>query len=239
MPMLRIIFTLSLLAGLGFAQAQTCVTIKKTYRDVVVDRPAPRPEPEPVRTVVVERPQEKPKRRKKKDRLHLQLGVASNYLYDSNNETGFSPNSERTNLMGEGMIGIRFDHKGRRANVLGLWGTSGFSSPQTVALLLNEQNLPFEVDMSGSSFRFQEVEAGFLFKEWFRLSGGVGTQELRSVSGENIEFDYYKFTTGLSLRITRSIKWNTYASFLMSEGSDNISFRPSTGLSFRFNFLNI
>lgn len=251
--MTRLLITLGLLLSFSLSQGQTTVTIRKTYRDVVAPTPkkcTPRKvepvivEPvrvEPVRTVIVEREPEKKRRKRAKDRLHLQVGLAGNYLYDTNNESGFNPVSERTNYMAEGLLGIRFDQGRKRANVLGVWGTAGFSSPQTVALLLNEQGLAqgLDVDMANPSHRFQEVEAGFLFKEWFRLSGGLGNQEFVTTAGENVNVEYMKFTTGLSLKITKSIKWNTNATFLMADGSDKISFRPSTGISFRFNFLRI
>ncbi|MCI4669957.1 MAG: hypothetical protein MRZ79_17605 [Bacteroidia bacterium] len=248
--MSRLLFTLVLILSFGLSYGQTCVTIKKTYRDVVSPvQPVKKCEPkkiepirtvEPVRTVIVERAPEVKKKRRK-DRLHLQVGVAGNYLYDTNNETGFNPVEERTNYNAEALLGIRFDQGRKRANVLGVWGTAGFSSPQTVGLLLSEQGLAqnFEVDLGNPSYRFQEVEAGFLFKEWFRLSGGLGNQEFTTTSGENVNIEYMKFTTGLSLKITKSIKWNTNATFLMVDGSDKFSFRPSTGLSFRFNFLRI
>jgi len=175
----------------------------------------------------------------KVDRLHLQVGLAGNYLYDRNTETGFDPQQERTNLMGEALLGLRFDHKGRKANVIGVWGSAGNSSPETVGLLLTEQGDMREVDMMTSSHRFYELEGGFLFREWFRISGGVGTQEFTDINGEFDRLEYFKVSTGLSIRLTKSIKWNTNAAFLFSEGSNTYSFRPSTGLAFRFNFLKV
>jgi hypothetical protein len=177
----------------------------------------------------------------RKERLHLQIGGAGSYLYDSNNETGFNPVPERTNFMGEAMLGIRFDQKrnGRKANVLGAWGTAGYSSPQTVELMLREQGDARQVDLTASPGTFYEMEAGLLLKEWIRISGGVGNQQFVDLSGAEQSFDYYKVTTGISLRLSRSIKWNTNAAFIFTEGMSNYSFRPSTGLSFRFNFLKV
>ncbi|MEO0899846.1 MAG: hypothetical protein AAFY71_25765 [Bacteroidota bacterium] len=173
----------------------------------------------------------------KKDRLHFQLGAAGNYLYDSNTETGFSPQPERINPMGEALLGLRFDHKGRRANVIGAFANAGYQSAESVAILLQEQGDTREIDPMATSNRFYELEGGLLFREWFRISGGVGTQEFTTMSGEAVQLDYFKVTTGLSIRLTRSIKWNTNASFLFTEGANTYTFRPSTGLAFRFNFL--
>ena len=175
------------------------------------------------------------------DRLHLQVGGAGTYLYDQSNETGFDPAPERVDGYLEGMVGIRFDanRRGRRANVLAGWGTVGVLSPQSVSVLLAEQGIRGGVDGSAETFQYQELEAGFLFKEWFRLSGGVGMLEYLDASGALQDFNYYKLTSGFSIGLTRSIKWNTFATVMVGEGGDTFSFRPSTGLSFRFNFLRI
>ena len=195
------------------------------------------------------RPQQQPrqqddqrKKRNRYDRLHLQVGGAGSYLYDQSNETGFDPQAERVDGFAEGMIGLRFDirgRRGRRANVLAGWGTVGVLSPQSVRVLLAEQGVAGGVDASAVSYQYQEMEAGFLFKEWFRLSGGVGMLEYQDLSGAVQTFNYYKATSGFSIGLTRAIKWNTYATVLVAEGGSNFTFRPSTGLSFRFNFLRI
>lgn len=180
-------------------------------------------------------------RKKKKgkfDLLHLQLGGGVNHFNGTVGKIDRDFSRDLMSYQANGFIGIRMQpRKRKRANVVGVWGTGGMHSQPTVTNLFQIQGLDYVVDPATEFHDFREVEAGFLFNEWFRLSGGKGVQRYTNTQLELQEVNYFIATTGFSINILPSVKWNTTASFLFGEDFQEISFRPSTGLAFRFNFL--
>ncbi|RMG70938.1 MAG: hypothetical protein D6722_07795 [Bacteroidetes bacterium] len=173
-----------------------------------------------------------------RNRLHIQLGGAAHYshglLSESAANATYSP--EFTGWQGTGFAGIRLEPgRRKRSNVIGAWGTMGFLPDAALSNLLLLQGLPDDVDPGSSGHEFREWEVGILFKEWFRISAGRGWQRYTDLSLDEQELAYYTATAGVSLNITRSIKWNTTATLLFGDDFAEYAFRPATGLAFRFN----
>lgn len=171
------------------------------------------------------------------DRLHFQLGGAANYTYGELNEASQTVSEDFVNGQATAFLGIRLQpRQRRRSNVLGVWGTMGFNNSASVDRLMQVQGIAESVDPSTDLHELQEWEVGFLFKEWFRVSGGKGFQRFSNLSQETVQVDYYTASAGFSWNLSPSIKWNTTATMLFGEDFQEVAFRPSTGISFRFNF---
>lgn len=173
------------------------------------------------------------------DLLHIQVGAAANHMYGTNiTNLRQDFTTDMLDYQANGFIGIRMQpRKRRRSNVMGAWLTGGFHNAPALSSLLDVQGYDIPLDPETEFHEFREWEVGFMFKEWFRLSGGQGTQRFTNFSKEEQEFNYYIASTGFSLNILPSVKWNTTATFLFGQDFDQVAFRPSTGFSFRFNFL--
>lgn len=177
--------------------------------------------------------------RQNKERFHVQIGAAAHYSQGLLSEAGSSAYAPSfTGWQGQGFVGLRLEAERRkRSNVLGVWGTLGFLPEGRLNSLLTLQGLPADVNPGSSGHEFREWEVGILFREWFRVSAGRGTQSYTDLNLDAREVDYYTATAGLSLKLTRSIKWNTTATVLFGDEFGQYTFRPATGLAFRFNGL--
>lgn len=181
------------------------------------------------------------KHKKQKHRsnlLHLQLGGAATYAYGTVGE--FQQDFDENLVNGEvsGFLGIRMQpRQRRRSNVFGVWGRGGLNNLPALSSLIELQGIKTTIDPNTEYHEFREWEAGVLFKEWFRVSAGQGTQQYIDLTGQERDLNYYLATTGFSFNILPSVKWNTNVTALFGKDFQEISIRPSTGLSFRFNFL--
>lgn len=171
-----------------------------------------------------------------KDRLHIQLGGAAHYSQGLLGESGSTYSPEFTGWQGQGFAGIRLEPgRRKRSNVLGAWGTIGFLPDAALTNLLTLQGLPADVNPGSAGHEFREWEVGVLFREWFRVSAGRGFQRYIDLNRMEQEVAYYTATAGLSINITRALKWNTTATLLFGDDFGQTTFRPATGLAFRFN----
>jgi hypothetical protein len=179
-----------------------------------------------------------PNRSRSADRLHFQLGGAANYTYGALSENSQAFDQAYVNGQADAFLGIRLQpRQRRRSNVIGVWGTAGLHNAAAMDRLLAIQGINEALDPGTDLYEFREWEVGFLFKEWFRVSGGQGYQRLVNDSQQEIELEYYTASAGFSWNLSRSIKWNTTANLRFGQDFQQVAFRPSTGLSFRFNFL--
>jgi len=138
--------------------------------------------------------------------------------------------------LGHAFIGYRFNIKNRkRADVIGAWATAGSHSSLTLSRILARQELVDDVNsVQGNQF-FTEIEGGLLLREMIRLSGGQGTQNYLNLSGEQLQFNYNIATAGLQIPLGKHIVWNTNVSMLFGQDFSQYTFRPMTGIAFRFN----
>ena len=204
-----------------------------------------RPRQQQVRVITTSQPR---KRKRTRELLTLQLSVGPNYTggtlgpnanLPSKDDIVDGVNSSLVNWNGTAFLGLRLDQRGRRkANVLGVWGNMGFHTTDAVRRLVQTQGISTEVQAGGSN-TFTEWEAGILFREWFRVSGGIGNQNFVDGAGRSQELSYYTATTSAHIPMGRSIALTVGNSFLFGRDFQEFSVRPSLGLTFRFNFFQI
>lgn len=180
------------------------------------------------------------KERNSYNRLTLHLGASANYAYGELGSafTGYNP--ALTDWQGNGFIGYRFDVTGRRkrqkGNLVGVWASIGLHDQAALSSLFQSQGR-FDVVSANSVNEFREWEAGFMFKEWVRISAGRGYQNYTNAGGENITLNYYTTTAGLALHFTRALDLTLNGTVLYGQDFQQLSFRPSVGVNFTFDFL--
>lgn len=185
-------------------------------------------------------------KKRRYERLLVMGGAGLHFL--PNNSTyaingrigGTNQPQQYRNWDSEAMIGIRYGVRGtRRANVLGVFGNLGYMNGSTLNSLLVAQKVNQEVPLA-STYEFRSVEVGFLYKEWFRLSGGAGYQTFTNSSGQLAALNYYTATTGLYIPLGKRLTWTAKATaYFGGEFSQQVTVRPSTGLVLRFKALRM
>lgn len=175
------------------------------------------------------------------NRLTIQAGGGLNYMFGQLYDAPYDFDAQLLNWQMQGFAGYRLDGRnGCRANVLGIWGTVGFQSESSVNALLKGQELSTLPEAGTSEPHLaQEWEVGIFFKEWFRLSGGVGQLIYEDVNDIERKLDYYTATAGFSVYMGQYVRWVTNGTFLFGQDFEEITFRPSTGIAIQFNFLKI
>lgn len=166
--------------------------------------------------------------------------LPKNTTYAVNGRIGGSnqPGMNR-NWDSEAMIGIRYGvHGTRRANVIGVFGDLGFLNGASLNRLFNAQTIYQDVPMTSQN-EFRSLEAGFLFKEWLRLSGGMGYQSFVNTAQQPDRLNYYTATTGVYIPLGRRLTWSTTATAYFGGDFDQMTIRPSTGLALRFKALRM
>jgi len=104
------------------------------------------------------------------------LGTIENIFNNNiNNTRSFNPQMRV-------MIGYRYDfQKNRtgtninRGNIFALFGTYTFNRPSTISQLIETNNLNIDANRQEPEYnRSLDFEAGWIFREFFRISGGIG-----------------------------------------------------------------
>ncbi|MCB0851433.1 MAG: hypothetical protein KDD63_04260 [Bacteroidetes bacterium] len=180
-------------------------------------------------------------KRKRYDRLTLQIGGGGNYAWGQiSDQVPSEFNRDLLSGQAQGFFGIRFDVENRRRpNVVGVWGTYGFQTPQSVNSIFRSQELDFVLSENPTILEIREWEAGLLLRNWFRLSGGMGTLNFVDSKEELQSLNYYTATAGLGIKLGKSLKWVTNGTVMLGRDFENFTFRPSTGLVLNFDFLRI
>ncbi len=104
-----------------------------------------------------------------------------------------------------------------RGSAFGLFGRYGFLS-----------------DMgTDGDFPFYEIEAGWVLREWIRVSGGIGNQDY-NFNGESMSVSYYTGTAGIVLRFGQ-VELDFNLTSLFDENFDeDPSFRANATLNIHF-----
>ena len=174
------------------------------------------------------------------DRFTLHLGASANYAYGELGTayTGYNP--DLTDWQGNAFLGYRYDVTGRRkrkkGNLVGVWLSAGLHDQTALSSLFKSQGRFDTVDPASVN-QFREWEAGFMLKEWFRISAGKGYQNFTNVGGENITLNYYTTTAGLALHFTKALDLTLNGTVLFGQDFQRYSFRPSVGVNYTFDFL--
>ncbi len=186
----------------------------------------------------------------KYQRLTLIAGGGPQYTLDAagpafpsvgHEANGLQPatTAQRLNWQGFGFLGYRFNGGYRAPQAFGLFGTYGQFTPQAITEVNALQGIVNPLPAQGSVADFREIEAGFLIRNWLRLSAGIGEQRFVDDNGLTHSQQYYSTTTGIHLPMSRNLV--AFASVTTRFGRDfeAFTFRPNAGLAFQLRAIRI
>ncbi len=199
------IIILWLFAGVGIASAQT-----------------KSPQPQPAKPTSATRG------------FTLHLGPSLNYYQGESTGSFDSFETDRISWQINAMLGYGFNkHNANRSNILGVFGTGGYTTQGILNQLLTDQAIVIADLTPSKYYNFYSVEAGMIVAEILRLSTGVGVQHYDTSSGSE-QLYYMSSTVGFNFAITSSVNWVFDVNFMHGRDFNNTVIRASTGLSLSF-----
>lgn len=162
--------------------------------------------------------------------MTLKLGGALHHFYgDIDKSNPF--NTQVISPMATGMLGIKYG-KRKQGSSVGIFGTYG-SLSEAGAKLVNQVEAA-----SATTGQFIEIEGGVLLGQFFRLSGGYGFNDVYANKGDSeslVSQNYFCATSGFSFGLgTKYVRLQMMSTIMFSQDEDLITWRPSIGLSTRF-----
>jgi len=156
--------------------------------------------------------------------ISFKIGSSANILFDNTNNLNGSLNNQLSYQFNT-MIGFNLG-KGKKNTSIGLFGNYGKYNPNNTTLS--------SYSFLSSNDNFLEIEGGFLIKEFFRISGGLGYSSSNSVNLSSN--NYTTFSAGFSLG-PKWLKFDIINTLIIPKNNQKIVYRPSIGLSFVLNII--
>ena len=151
--------------------------------------------------------------------LSFKIGASANVLFDNINKLNGSFSNQLNTMVGF-ILG-----KSKKNTSVGIFVDYGKYNANNPTLLGN--------NLLSSSNNFLEIEGGFLIKEYFRISGGLGYSSSNSINLSSN--DYTTFSAGFSLG-PKWLKVDIINTLILPKENKKLIYRPSLGLSFVLNF---
>lgn len=156
--------------------------------------------------------------------LSLKIGGNANLMFDDFNNINHSFQNQLSYQLNT-MIGFNLGKKKRNTSI-GLFGNYGKYNKNNTSQLSNH--------IFNTSNNSLEIEGGFLIKEIFRLSGGLGYSSSNSI---NLSFNNYStFSAGISMG-PKWFKLDIMNTLILPQNNKSVFYRTSIGLSFVLNFV--
>jgi len=156
--------------------------------------------------------------------LSFKIGGSANVLFDDVNNLNGSMSNQLSYQLNT-MVGFNLG-KSKKNTSIGIFGTYGKYNAINTTLLSN--------NLFSSSDNFLEIEGGFLIKEFFRISGGLGYSSSNSINLSSN--NYTTFSAGFSFG-PKWLKFDIINTLIIPKNNQKIVYRPSLGLSFVLNFI--
>jgi hypothetical protein len=157
--------------------------------------------------------------------LSAQNGVSYSNLFSDNKSGPF----------GSMFLGYRFDEQNKSANYFGVFGNLAQVDANSVLLLKSDDVMSISPNFTGGLSYAYEIEGGFVFGDWFRLSAGKGNMQV-PISNSWQSVDYYTGTGGFIFG-KKAINLHTSTTVLFGGDMKRTAFRVNLGLGFSFKFL--
>lgn len=122
------------------------------------------------------------------------------------------------------MFGVNLG-KSKKNTTLGLFGNYGEYNINNTTILNN--------NLFNSTNHFLEIEGGFLFKEFLRISGGVGYSDVNTFNLSS--YNYSSISSGFSFG-PKWLKFDLMNTFIIPRNNQKVIYRPSVGISIVINF---
>lgn len=211
--------------GVGILNGFACIWFGKEYDNQIIKNESTQPIPIYNKQMVNSNSYTTIYKKKHK-LLSLKLGGSVNLLSEDFKSLGRTSINNELAYQINTMIGINLG-KHKKNTSFGIFGNYGKYNSKNTTLLNNTAFL--------SKDDFIEIESGFLIKEFFRLSGGVGYSNFNSISFNS--YDYSTITAGFSFG-PRWFKLDVTNTLMKIRNNEKYFYRPSLGISIVLNTLN-
>jgi len=167
-------------------------------------------------------------------RANLRIGALYCFQNGANFDSIMKP--RKASIHGTAFLGYRFDPKNTGANYFGIFATLGSVTQRSLLEIKTTNAISFPVTYSSGSASLKELEVGFIFGDWFRISAGPGFLSLPITGGQQ-SYNYYSSTAGLVIK-AGPLNFNSTTG--VQFGGDLLKplFRVGIGASLSFTFLN-
>jgi hypothetical protein len=145
----------------------------------------------------------------------------------------FSDN--KSGPFGSLFLGYRFDEQNKSANHFGIFGNLAQVNGNSILLLESDEAMSISPNFTGGVSYAYEIEGGFVFGDWFRLSAGKGNMQV-PISNSWQPINYYTGTGGFIFG-KKTINLHTSTTVLFGGDMKRTAFRVNLGLGFSFKFL--
>lgn len=136
-------------------------------------------------------------------RIGIKVGGGVHHYFSDIEDIGGSFGTEKIYYQFNTMLSYRYNIRKtegkERGQAFGLFFRYGLLNRAASDEYISFHTLNAHDHSIGFPNKTLELEAGWVLREWFRISGGAGRQEF-DLSGINNTFDYYTATTGLVMR---------------------------------------
>ncbi len=168
-------------------------------------------------------------------RLNLRVGANYNFQNGVNLDSLFQP--EKGSIEGNIFLGYRFDPNGNKANYFGVFGAMSSIQATSLNLMKADQAIVLPAGYNQNRASVLEVQGGFIFGNWFRLSAGPGIMNIPVTGNNSVKYKYFIGTTGVIFNLG-TLKLNMNASSQFGGDLKKNIWRMGIGLGFGFDFLN-
>jgi hypothetical protein len=143
--------------------------------------------------------------------------------------------TERMGNYGSLFLGYRFDEESKKANYFGIFGTIYSVKPESLSIMNTDGAIKLSAPSPTGRTNGFNVEGGFIFSDWFRISAGYGNLGLPT--GNNPDaISYFSGTGGIILgKGGFNIHLTTTA--LFGGDLEKSCFRTNAGVGLNFKFL--
>jgi hypothetical protein len=156
--------------------------------------------------------------------VSFKIGGSGNLLFDDVKNLNNSVSNQLSYQLNS-MIGVNLG-KSKKNTSIGLFGNYGKYNVNNTTLLSKS--------LISSNGNFLEIEGGFLIKQFFRISGGIGYASVNSIDLSAI--NYNTITAGFSFG-PKWMKFDLINTLVIPKNNQKVIYRPSLGLSFVLNFI--
>lgn len=168
-------------------------------------------------------------------RANLRVGANYNFQNGVNFDSLFQ--SGKGSLQGNMFLGYRFDPSGGKANYFGVFGALSTIQPTSLNRMKDDNALVLPSGYNQGKATIVEIEGGFIFGNWFRISFGPGTLQIPTTGNNTVTYKYLSGTTGFIINLG-AMKLNLNASSQFGGDLEKNVWRAGVGLGFGFDFLN-
>lgn len=146
-------------------------------------------------------------RKSRPRRISFRIGLGAHHYYSHLNSFADYFDGDKLGVVGNFSLAYRYKIKkageNERGSSFGIHGFYGFHTEHAAYKAVHVNDLEVTGSDLDEYHSFWEIEAGWLLREWLRLSGGMGNQALH-YSNQTLSLNYHTTSLGIIIRFGRA-----------------------------------